>query len=64
MAEDEMLHKPPVFPHSRENGACDKRDNIKVTQSFGFPQRLPELELGSGHVGFMVDKAALEQVFS
>jgi hypothetical protein len=30
----------------------------------GFPQRQPGLEPGSGHVGFVVDKVALGQVFS
>jgi hypothetical protein len=30
----------------------------------GFPPRLPGFELGSGHVGFVVDEVALGQVFS
>jgi hypothetical protein len=30
----------------------------------GLPPRRPELEPGSGHVGFVVDKEALGQVFS
>jgi hypothetical protein len=30
----------------------------------GFPPRRPVFEPGSGHVGFMEDKMALEQVFS
>jgi hypothetical protein len=29
-----------------------------------FPLRRPKIEPGSGHVGFVVDKAALGQVFS
>jgi hypothetical protein len=30
----------------------------------GFPPRRPRFEPGSGHVGFVVDKVALGQVFS
>jgi hypothetical protein len=30
----------------------------------GFPPRRPGFEPGSGHVGFVVDKVALEEVFS
>jgi hypothetical protein len=30
----------------------------------GFPPRRPGFEPGSGHVGFVVDKVALGQVFS
>jgi hypothetical protein len=30
----------------------------------GFPQRRPGFELRSDHVGFVVDKVKLEQVFS
>jgi hypothetical protein len=30
----------------------------------GFPRRQPGFELGSGYVGFVVDKVALVQVFS
>jgi hypothetical protein len=30
----------------------------------GFPPRRPEFKPGSGHVGFVVDKVALGQVFS
>jgi hypothetical protein len=30
----------------------------------GFPPRRPGFEPGSGHVGFVADKLALEQVFS
>jgi hypothetical protein len=29
----------------------------------GFPQRRLGLEIGSGHVGFVVDKVALGQIF-
>jgi hypothetical protein len=56
------------------HGAYDRRDNMKVTQSFGrtvaqavsrlLPTAGPVFEPGSGHMGFVVDKAALGQVFS
>jgi hypothetical protein len=28
-----MLNKASDFPHSREHGACDSQDNIRVKQS-------------------------------
>jgi hypothetical protein len=31
--EDEMLHTVSDFPHSREHGAYDSQDNVKVKQS-------------------------------
>jgi hypothetical protein len=38
-----------------------KPSDVKVA---GFPPRRPGLDLRSGHVGFVVDKVALGQVFS
>jgi hypothetical protein len=51
---------------------CEVATGVKVntdkrpfcSSGIGVPLQWPGLELGSGHVAFVVDKVALEQVFS
>jgi hypothetical protein len=39
-------------------------DELLMMQVAGFPPRRPGFETRSGHVGFVVDRVALGQVFS